>query len=171
MPADLLFGLGLMVIGLVLIFVEVAVAPGFGVIGILGLGVVGLGVYYLWEAGGPAAGLTGALTATALTAGGLWWFFRSKRARSFVLATSIGGTSTDTGTYQALLGAEARTVGALRPSGVVEIDGERHDAVLLDGAWLPPGATVRVVGHEHGQLRVEPVEPEPEPPAEPNPPT
>jgi len=56
-----------------------------------------------------------------------------------------------------LLGREATTATELRPTGVIEIDGERID-VLTEGAWVARGARVRVVREEGNRVVVEPVD-------------
>lgn len=52
-----------------------------------------------------------------------------------------------------LLGREGVTLTDLRPIGVIEIDGQRHDAVS-EGELIRPNARVKVVLVESTQLRV-----------------
>jgi membrane-bound serine protease (ClpP class) len=43
-----------------------------------------------------------------------------------------------------LIGSEAMTVTDLKPSGKIEINGERHDA-YAEGLWISAGTRVRIV--------------------------
>ncbi|MGM0575137.1 MAG: NfeD family protein [Myxococcota bacterium] len=159
MTPDLLMPVALMVLGFVLLGVEVVILPGFGVSGVLGVVSLGAGSWLLWEAGGPVLGLVGIAVSLAATVGVVWWFAHSRGGRSLVLADEVGGTSDDDDPAALpradLVGRTGRVTSPLRPSGVVEVDGERHDAFLRHGAWLEAGGTVRVVGRGHGQLLVE----------------
>ncbi|MCB9729556.1 MAG: hypothetical protein H6744_08425 [Deltaproteobacteria bacterium] len=151
---DLIFPLGLIGLGFLLFGLEVAIIPGFGVPGILGiLSLIG-GCVMLWSAGGPLLGAVGTFASLAVTVGAVVWFARSRTGRSLVLADVVGGPGAPEALLAACVGSDARTVSALRPSGVVELSGERFDAVLRDGSFVAPGVVVRVIGHEHGQLVV-----------------
>ncbi len=158
MPDDLILAIGLLVIGFLLMGVEVVLVPGFGVIGLLGLGALGGGCYVLWLAAGPFAGAIGVLGSLALSVLMVWFFVRSKRARKLVLEQEVSGIATGVERLEPLLGREANVISPLRPSGIVEIDGERYDGVLKDGNFLERGTRARVVGSEHGQIVLEPVE-------------
>jgi membrane-bound serine protease (ClpP class) len=57
----------------------------------------------------------------------------------------------------ALLGAEGEVVTALRPVGVIRIDGVRYDA-LAEGQFIEAGQKVRVTVIEDNQLKVRPIE-------------
>jgi len=52
-----------------------------------------------------------------------------------------------------LLNKEGIVITDLRPVGLIEIDGVRHDA-LCDSDFLHPGARVRVVHVDANQVRV-----------------
>lgn len=155
MGVELLLSLALMVLGFVLIGVEVAVVPGFGVPGVLGLVGLVAGVVGLWQAGGALMGLVGAAVGLAVTIGAVTWFVRSGTGRSLVLRNEVSGQATEAGGLGAQVGRRATAASALRPSGVVEVEGERYDAMLQDGYFVPAGTVVKVVGHGHGQLHVE----------------
>ena len=155
MPFDVVVAVVLMLLGYLLLFVEVAVIPGFGVIGVLGLGSLGGGCYLLWMAAGPAFGSLGIVLGLAGAIFGVVRFARSRMARSLVLDEEVRGTAAPTEVLEALVGRGAQVASTLRPSGIVTIDGVRRDAVLRHGAFAEAGARVRVVGQEHAQLIVE----------------
>jgi membrane-bound serine protease (ClpP class) len=58
---------------------------------------------------------------------------------------------------EALKGRHGKTVTPMRPSGVVEFDGRRIDA-LTEGVMLEPGAAVRCVDVRAGRVVVRRVE-------------
>ena len=57
------------------------------------------------------------------------------------------------GEYSDLLGKEAVTYSVLRPSGIIEIEGRRIDAVS-DGTWIPAGQRVEVVSVQGSRIVV-----------------
>lgn len=154
MSGELLTPLLLMVIGYILIIVEVGVIPGFGLPGLMGAGSLMAGWYYLWEAGGPLMGFVGIVVSLAISVATVVLFARSRTGRSLVLADEIGGVAAPTEVLARAVGQSATVVSPLRPSGMIEVAGERFDAVLRDGSFIDRGAIVSVVGQEHGQLVV-----------------
>lgn len=155
---ELLFPLGLIGLGFLLVGLEVAIIPGFGVPGILGVLSLGGGCVLLWQVGGPLLGAVGTFASLGITVGAVVWFARSHAGRSLVLSAEIGGTGAPEAALEAQRGTTGYAVSALRPSGVVELAGERYDAVVRDGSFIAAGAAIHVVGHEHGQLIVRAVE-------------
>jgi membrane-bound serine protease (ClpP class) len=151
---DLLTPLALLVLGYLLLGVEVAILPGFGLPGLLGIASLAGGSYMLWHVAGPLVGTIGILASLGAAVAAAIWFARSRTGRRLVLADQIDGVAAPTEQLAACVGRRGDVVADLRPSGVVRVDGDRHDAILQDGTWLPSGAAVRVVGQEHGQLLV-----------------
>lgn len=151
---DLLIPLALLVLGYLLLGVEVAILPGFGLPGLLGIASLAGGSYLLWHAAGPLVGTLGILASLAAAVAAVIWFARSRAGRRLVLEDEIRGVAAPTEELAACVGRHGEVVADLRPSGVVRVDGGRHDAILQDGTWLRSGAGVRVVGQEHGQLLV-----------------
>jgi membrane-bound ClpP family serine protease len=155
---DMLSPLGLIALGFLLVGLEVAIIPGFGVPGILGVLSLGGGCVLLWQVGGPLLGAVGTFATLGITVGAVVWFARSRTGRSLVLADEVGGRGAPEAALDAQRGKSGQAISALRPSGVVELAGERYDAVVRDGGFIAAGASVDVVGHEHGQLIVRPSE-------------
>ena len=154
MGSELLTPLALLVLGYLLLGVEVAILPGFGLPGLMGVGALAVGSAMLWQTGGPLIGTIGILASLAGAVGFAVWFARSRTGRNLVLEDEIAGVAAPAEELAAVVGRTGSVVAALRPSGVVLVDGDRYDAILQDGSWLDSGADVRVVGQEHGQLLV-----------------
>ncbi|MBT6274676.1 MAG: hypothetical protein HOI95_11145 [Chromatiales bacterium] len=68
-----------------------------------------------------------------------------------VLGTAAGSLAARA---PALVGETGVACEMLRPSGTVDIDGERHGARAQHGAYIDPGATIEVVAIEFGELVV-----------------
>ena len=168
MAADIALALALMAVGYVLLFIEVAIIPGFGAVGALGIIALGVGCYFLWDAGGPALGSGGILVSLVGAAWGLRAFTRSRMGRSLVLDDQMRGTASASDLLTAQVGKRARAVGALRPSGPIEVDGVRFDGMLQDGSFAAAGTALRVTGQEHGQLVLTAILADAEPSARPS---
>lgn len=154
LTSDLFFAGAIMALGFLLMAIEFTILPGFGVIGLLGLGVLGYGCWELAAIAGPTLGITAAVLSLLVSAVLARSFFRSRKAKAFVLEDEVQSKAVDSAALDALLGKKGCVVSALRPSGVVEVEGRRYDAVARDGDFLGSGVFVEVVGNEHGQVRV-----------------
>jgi len=144
-------------IGVVLLALEVLVIPGFGLAGIAGL----LAIFYsiLISFPSPVVALRVIVTASFITLvlgvvlirrigrSGLW--------RRVVLETS----ETKEEGYVApvarteLLGKKGVSLTALRPAGVIEVEGERFDA-LSEGMYVPAEAPIIVTKVEGSKIIV-----------------
>jgi membrane-bound serine protease (ClpP class) len=158
-------------LGLVLIALELFLFPGILVLALSGLALM-LGALVwsmadLWPnepitfSGGafvePIKNLVlGLLIAVAGVVAVLRFMPRSWLWDRMILATSVGGgaVAVPPASADPLIGRRGVAVSALRPSGQVEVDGERHEARIEVGA-LERGAAIRVVGREGFGLRVE----------------
>ncbi len=143
---ELLLAITLILIGLALIVVEVYLIPGMNIAGIVGVVLVLFGLGYAFTASGLMAGL--AVLFGTLVAGGVLFLmlWRSGAWRQFVLATSLKREATERSCEHRAryLGREGIAVTPLRPVGIVEIDGERIEAVT-EGQYIAAGSRVRVV--------------------------
>ena len=168
MGSELFLPGALLIIGFLLLGVEVAILPGVGFIGLLGLFSLGFGCYFLWAAAGPLVGFIGVLGSLLGSAVLVKLFLRSRAARQLVLDEEIDGGSGPEESLSRVVGQRGTVGSHLRPSGVVDVSGERLDAVLQDGSYLDEGTEVLIVGHGHGQIYVVPAEPSeaPSPPKE-----
>jgi len=131
-----------LVIGLLLLFAEVAVIPGFGIAGVLGLLALGAGAVAAWTELGP---LWGAVTGgVSLVAAGvmLGWLPRSRIGRKVVLEHSQAATLSQADRSD-LLGRRGVTVTPLRPVGRVRFGSDEIDAIT-DGEYISSQQEVEV---------------------------
>lgn len=145
---SLLIPIVLILVGLALIVAEVYLVPGLNVVGVIGILLAGLGVVYAFVDVGPLGGvltLAGAVTGAALVFTYLW---RTGAWDRFILADDLrrdpASDSSEQETRARLLGRSGTALTPLRPTGVVDIDGERVE-VLTEGAFIASGSRVRVV--------------------------
>ncbi len=166
--------LALIVFGLALVVIEVYLIPGFNVLGVLGVLLAGAGVGYAFVELGPAAGLA-TLAGTLVAGGGLFYgLWRSGAWNRFILGDTLrrdpGAAEAEHDTRARLLGQTGTALSPLRPTGVVEIEGERVE-VMTEGAFVAAGSRVRVVAMDRRRYLVrlaeegaaEPVPPGPAP--------
>lgn len=142
--------------GSLLLLIEVIV-PGFGFPGISGIILVGLGIVLAVDS--IAAGLFSvgiALIATIVVAIILFKFgFRNTRLSSIVLTSSLktdrGYTSSDSKAQY--LNKRGVAVTELRPSGYIEVEGERLDALSSEG-YIPKNTLIEVIKVEGSKILV-----------------
>ena len=151
--------IALFVVGVGLLIVEVFVTPGFGVFGITGLvlALVALVIALVPNAGfdfpsdGEIARATTTLAAALVLLGLLAVSLgrmlpRSERMNRLVLAPELSASEgyTSAETLADLVGQTGTALTTLRPSGTVDVGGQRVD-VVSEGPFVAPGATVEVV--------------------------
>lgn len=160
--------------GLVLIFLEIFVIPGFGITGITGI-VLTIGALTLAlvrninfdftfvPAGSVAVSFLMVTVAMALPLILLLAFgqqiFSSTLFQKMSVATEMKtseGFSIKDNTMEALIGSTGVAVTDLRPAGKVEINGERYD-VVADSGFITKALTVKVIGLRSNYLVVEKV--------------
>ena len=144
----LIFLIGL---GVLLLFIEIALLPGFGAAGIPGVVLIVAGIGLVWMQFGLRTGLTYASATVALTIPlavlGLWLFPRTGLGRSFIL--NIAANRTDG--FQAppqdlvnLVGKSGKSITPLRPAGAALINDQRVDVVTL-GDFINADVEVEVI--------------------------
>ena len=117
-----------LVLGLILLFAEVAIVPGFGVAGILGVLALGAGAVAAWTELGPVwGGVTGV---TSLLAAGvmLVWLPKSRAGKNMVLQHSHAEAASQED-RSALVGRCGVTVTPLRPIGRVRFGPDEIDVI------------------------------------------
>ena len=135
-----------LVLGLILVFTEVAVIPGFGVAGALGLLALAAGAIAAWTELGPLwGGVAGG--ASVLASGAmLYWLPKSRMGRKMVLEHSQAeAVSQQDRSY--LLGRRGITVTPLRPIGRVRFGTEEVD-VMTEGEYVDSNQEVEVMSVE-----------------------
>ena len=134
--------------GFALILIEVYLVPGFNVIGILGALVIVFAIGYVYSESGLVVGtlaLAGALTGGGLLGYVLW---SSGAWNRFILATNLrkdeGVRAREHAHRARHLGKSGVALTPLRPTGIVEVEGERIE-VVTEGEFIAAGSQVRVV--------------------------
>ena len=146
----LLFGTGL-----VLLFLETFVIPGFGIAGIAGIGALLAGLSLSMIGGGAtweyilramAHVVISLLIAVVASLLMLRWLPRLPFGRQLILETGLPtgqGYASAPETDVSWLGKEGTAISPLRPAGIAEIEGQRLD-VVSDGEFIESGAAIIV---------------------------
>jgi len=166
--------IALFIVGVILIVLEIFVIPGFGLPGILGIIFIVCGLAFSMVANDwlnfrvTAPGMLiqsflvvifSMLIAIVLMVVFGKSMLQSRAFKRLVLQDeqrSVEGY-TASRQYIDLVGREAIAKTVLRPSGKIEIDGKRYDAVALDG-YVDLGERVYVEKHENYNLFVRKIE-------------
>lgn len=140
--------IGLMVLGFMLVGMEIFIIPGFGITGILGVLSLGAGTVLAWRDFGPAWGVLLMCASVALSVVGVWVLLKTKAGKRLVLQDAVSAKVHRDEDLQSLVGRRGRVVTMLRPSGTVEIDGERLQVVAEHGELIDVGTLVEVIHHD-----------------------
>ncbi|MEM1093354.1 MAG: NfeD family protein [Bacteroidota bacterium] len=144
----MLIPIGLIVVGLLLIAIEVYVVPGFNVVGLLGLAMMLFAVGFAFSTAGLLGGVA-MLGLSTVSSGGLFYFlWKSGAWNRFVLDASLQADekllAEESEQRARFLGKLGVAITPLRPTGVVEIEGERIEA-NTEGDYIAAGSDIRVV--------------------------
>ncbi len=145
---ELLIPILLILLGLVLLGLEIYLMPGVNVTGVLGVISVGVGIVYAFVTIGLIGGIIA--FAGALLAGGglLAYLWQSGAWDRLVLSEVLGrdGRADDVekDSRSRWLGEVGTAVTPLRPTGIVDVNGERFE-VVTEGAFIAAGSRVKVV--------------------------
>ena len=134
-----------------MLFIEIALLPGFGAAGVPGIALVVAGLGLAWVKFGLKTGFIYSSATIALTIPlailGLWLFPRTRLGRSFIL--NIAANRTDG--FQAppqdlvnLVGKSGKSLTPLRPAGTALINDQRVDVVTL-GDFIDPEVEIEVI--------------------------
>ncbi len=134
----------LLILGLLLIVLEVAIIPGFGVAGVMGMALLVAGTAILWTIYGALVGGGSLLLSVIICGLVIWVFFKSRASRMLVMERQITGDSSDVPGMTWLMGRSGIVTKPLRPAGIAEFDGEPHD-VISEGEFIDQGAAVVVI--------------------------
>ena len=146
--------LSLLIIGLVLIIVEVVFIPGTTVVGVLGLIFSGVGVIITYRHFGDDVGFYVLLGSVSVAGLALFYSFKSGAWQRYSLKSSIKSKVNEGITDTLKVGAEGRTISALRPSGNASINDQTFE-VRTYGDFISPNKPIRVVQIELHQIFVE----------------
>ncbi|MEM1128080.1 MAG: NfeD family protein [Bacteroidota bacterium] len=154
---ELLLPIVLIVLGLGLILAEVYLVPGFNVVGILGVLVIVFGIGFVFSEVGMIGGVIALLSTLAAGGGMFYTLWKNGAWDRFVLAANLRGDEAriarESEHRSRYLGKPGVAVTPLRPTGVVEIDGERIE-VQTEGDFVAAGSRVRVVAINRRQYFV-----------------
>lgn len=164
METLLIAGVGLLALSLLLVALE-AFVPSGGVIGVVALLCAGAGVVALFRHS-AIWGSSGLLSVLVL--GPMCFLWAVRMLPHTPLGRTLIGRSAEEIAREvqrddlltresrlALIDARGVAVTDLRPIGIVEIDGRRHDA-SAEGGLIDRGTPVRVTGIDGPQIRVRP---------------
>ncbi|HEX7069623.1 MAG TPA: NfeD family protein [Rhodothermales bacterium] len=145
---ELLLPILLILVGLGLIIAEVYLVPGFNVIGIVGFLMILFALGYGFTEHGITGGVV-LLAGTVVVGGATFYMLWTSGAWDrFVLATSLRrddlAEQREAEDRSRYLGKVGRAVTPLRPTGVVEIDGDRLE-VVTEGEFIAAGSAVKIV--------------------------
>ncbi|OIP26850.1 hypothetical protein AUK22_06240 [bacterium CG2_30_54_10] len=143
--------------GLVLLFIEVALIPGFGLTGITGIIVIfaGMGLAF-WKLDIKLAvpyTLISFVAVVGLVLWSVYIFPYTTLGKKFRLETRI---SVEDG-YTAIrdmskyVGMEGVATSDLRPSGIARVGDDRLD-VISDGEFVPRGTKIKIIKEKGGSL-------------------
>lgn len=150
---------GIMLFALFLLFLEIAIIPGFGIAGISGtiLLLISLGLSF-WKL--TKAWAIGVTCMAVVGVGFLIYFMlvilpNTKLGRKFILSETSPApediSAVDNTTRY--LGAEGVAISNLRPSGIAKIADERVD-VITDGDFIEKGTKIKVIKAAAGRVIV-----------------
>lgn len=145
---ELLIPILLIIVGFALILVEVYLVPGFNVIGILGFLLIVFAIGYVFTETGILGGSLALLGSVAAGIGLFYGLWKSGAWNRFILATSLRHddelVAREHEHRARYLGKTGVAITPLRPTGVIEIGGERIE-VVTEGEYIAAGSNVRVV--------------------------
>ena len=141
---DVVYAVILLLLGLFLLFLEVAIIPGIGLVGIGGAIAYGAGVFIVWNSLGGFGVLMAVITSVPLFLIAMWLFFKTGASQRLVLKDQINGDSSSVPGHQELLGRKGLALSSLRPAGVALFGEVRYD-VVTDGDFIEKGTPVVIV--------------------------
>lgn len=151
----------LFAIGLLLLLAEVFLIPGFGLAGIGGAAAILASIFLTF--GNMVQATYSILIALGLSIAGFFLLIRfipSTRAwRKFVLSTEQKkelGYTVGTKDLKRLTGKEGIAITPLRPSGIVEVNGKKLNALTL-GEYVDSNTKIKIISVEGNKIVVEAV--------------
>lgn len=149
--------------GFLFLFLEIAIIPGFGAAGIIGLLMLGSGLVLAYMK------LTTSMAVAATFAAGVglvllivWFFYyfpHTSIGKKFVLETesSVEDGCIGVQDLRKFVGKEGVTTTMLRPSGIALVEGERLD-VISDCEFVEKGTPIKIVKESGGRLVIAVIE-------------
>lgn len=150
----------LMLTALFLLFLEIAIIPGFGVCGITGIvllvGSIGLAFWKLSMDMAVIVTVAAVVGVMLLIAFMIWVLPQTRLGRKFVLQDTAP-VNLDEPALNRFIAAEGVAVSNLRPSGIAKIADERVD-VITEGDFVEKGTRIKVIKVTANRVIVAPIE-------------
>lgn len=148
--------ISLILVGLILIFAEVLIIPGFGVAGILGLLSMAGSCFYAFHEIGNTAGyiVTGVNALLLITL--VIYILRAKTWKRMTLETNIDAKAVAEDKSIVSVGDTGKTTTRLSPMGSVRFGDMVVEVKAIEG-MVDPGCDVEVVMIEDNKIYVSPV--------------
>ena len=150
-------------LGILLLFIEIVLLPGFGAAGVPGIVLILTGLGMVWrEFGLRTAFIYAGVTVTVtvpLAIVGLWLAPRTKFGKSLILQASeknSEGFQASRPELASLVGKSGKSITPLRPAGTALIAGQRVD-VVSPGDFIGPNTEVEVIYVEGNRVVVRPL--------------
>jgi membrane-bound ClpP family serine protease len=153
---DLFIIIGLVVIGIVLIYVELFLLPGSFVVGVLGGISLFVGVYMVYDTYGQVNGNYALAGSIVLFVISLILGYRKITSKEWQVDVNIDGKVTMAETDAVEVGDRGVTFSVLRPAGKVNINDKRIEA-FSQGEYIEKDQEVEVVRIEKEQIFVKPI--------------
>ncbi len=148
------FIITLILVGLVLIFAEILLIPGVGIVGILGLLSMGGSCFYAFtEMGNTAGGIVTTVNVVLLVIMTVY-VLRAKTWKRMSLETNIDSKAVENATLA--VGDRGKTVTRLAPMGSARFENYIVEVKALEG-MLDPETPVEVVLIEDNKIYVKPL--------------
>ncbi|MBU4047532.1 ATP-dependent Clp protease proteolytic subunit [bacterium] len=152
----------LFVIGLLLLLAEIFFIPGFGLAGISGIAAILASIFLTF--GNIIQATYSILIALGISVIGFFLLIKyipsTRTWRKFVLSTEQKkelGYTVGTKDLKRLIGGKGISITPLRPSGIVEVNGKKLDA-LTRGEYVDSNTKIKVISIEGNKIVVEAVD-------------
>ncbi|MBA3063097.1 MAG: nodulation protein NfeD [Atribacteria sp.] len=152
----------LFVIGLLLLLAEIFFIPGFGLAGISGIATILASIFLTF--GNIIQATYSILIALGISVIGFFLLIKyipsTRTWRKFVLSTEQKkelGYTVGTKDLKRLIGGKGISITPLRPSGIVEVNGKKLDA-LTRGEYVDSNTKIKVISIEGNKIVVEAVD-------------
>ena len=150
----------LIALGILLIFVEILILPGFGAAGVPGIILLIVGFWMIWSKSGVTTALIYASVALIfvipIAIFGLSLIRESPIGKTFILSAaqrSEEGFQAAPEELTALVGKSGKSVTPLRPAGVALINGQRVD-IVTQGEFVESETEIEVIQVEGSRVVV-----------------
>ena len=148
--------ISLILVGLVLIFAEVLIIPGFGVAGILGLISMAGSCFYAFHEMGNVTGYIVTGVNVLLLLALVIYILRAKTWKKMTLETNIDAKAVSEDSSVVSVGDTGMTITRLSPMGSVRFGDMVVEVKAIEG-MIDPGCDVEIIMIEDNKIYVSPV--------------